>query len=509
LNESLTERKEMLRASHYIIYVDLPGNDEEMLLVHGYTGAYDKVSRRVAAYVRSLESGYQPRPLYGDWSLEPPVEGQVISPSEETTRVLKRRGYLTEKTAEEEEALFTRMAEALRDRDTRRMPNYMLMPAYNCNLCCPYCYQDHMRTDPASQRLLRATMQPELADRIFTAMSKIEATHGILENIQSPRNIKFYGGEPLLEQNYPIIEYIVNKALTLGEINFSAFTNATELHAYRTLLGPNKISFLQTTLDGPPYAHDKRRIRADGSGSFERIAQNIAMALDLGVRVSVRINTDRNNANQLPQLADEIIARGWDRYERFSAYVYPVRAVNKKTDVKTTMTLWKLDRTLAEMRQQHLNVRVIQPPNDGLKDRIWRIFEKRANPIPDFRSSFCGAHIGLYIFDPFGDLYVCTEQTGDPKIRIGYIDQDGGVVLNSETERTWRSRTVTTNPICRKCRYAFYCGGGCAVRALERHNELSKSHCNDFAIRFRTSAAEAYRDFIAGVKPAVQQDEEC
>ena len=72
----------MLRASSYNIYVDLPDNPEEMLLVHGYWGAYDKVSRRVATYVRSLEVGRPPRPLYGTWSPEPPIAGEVRPPSE-------------------------------------------------------------------------------------------------------------------------------------------------------------------------------------------------------------------------------------------------------------------------------------------------------------------------------------------------------------------------------------------------------------------------------------------
>lgn len=61
----------MLRTSSYTIYVDLPEDKEQMLLVHGYTGAYDKVSQRVATYLRSLEVKHPPKPLYGVWSPEP------------------------------------------------------------------------------------------------------------------------------------------------------------------------------------------------------------------------------------------------------------------------------------------------------------------------------------------------------------------------------------------------------------------------------------------------------
>src|SRR3954468_1184393 len=56
-----------MRTSSYVIYVDLPDTQDEVLLVHGYTGAYDRVSRKVAAFLRNGEAGHVPRPLYGTW----------------------------------------------------------------------------------------------------------------------------------------------------------------------------------------------------------------------------------------------------------------------------------------------------------------------------------------------------------------------------------------------------------------------------------------------------------
>jgi radical SAM protein with 4Fe4S-binding SPASM domain len=29
----------------------------------------------------------------------------------------------------------------------------------------------------------------------------------------------------------------------------------------------------------------------------------------------------------------------------------------------------------------------------------------------------------------------------------------------------WRARTIATNDTCLSCKYAFYCGGGCAAEA--------------------------------------------
>ncbi|MFM6437744.1 MAG: radical SAM protein, partial [Microcystis panniformis] len=140
-------------------------------------------------------------------------------------------------------------------------------------------------------------------------MPGIEAAHGVAEDADLPRNITLFGGEPLLAENRSTIEYILERAFASGKANFSAITNGTELEAYQDLLAPDKISWLQITLDGIPQEHDKRRIYADGKGSYEKIAQNITRALDLGVRVAVRMNIDRNNVNKLPDLADEIVAR--------------------------------------------------------------------------------------------------------------------------------------------------------------------------------------------------------
>lgn len=279
------------RTSSYVIYVDLPNDPDDMLLVHGYTGAYDRVSKGVATYVRSLELRKAPQPLYGTWT--PERQDQIVTsrPSDETIRILRQRGYLTTLTFEAEQSAFQHFASKIHDLKSQT-PSYIFMPTYQCNLRCAYCFQDHMRTDPAYAHLLRSMSLPTV-DQIFSGMLEIEAAHNIEPGSTSHRTIGFYGGEPLLSQNVPVVEHIIDRALALGPATFWAVSNATELDAYRHLLSPARIANIQVTLDGPPTEHDARRIYPDGRGSFSAISRNISMCLDAGVGISIRLNIDR------------------------------------------------------------------------------------------------------------------------------------------------------------------------------------------------------------------------
>lgn len=502
-----TEASGELRTSSYVIYVPLPDTDEQMLVVHGHTGAYDRVSRNVARFLMSREAGDPPDPLHGTWISEPalrPVSEPVATPAPEVVESLTRRGYLTTMSVPEEEGHVARFAKKLHDVERRSGPGYLFMPTYDCNLRCSYCFQDHMRTDPEFSHLLR-TMTPEMVDRIFEAMVPIERDHGIEETDDYSRDIGLYGGEPLLAANRSIVEYIVESARARGPATFWAVSNATELDAYEDLLGPDGVASLQITLDGPPEEHDQRRVYADGSGSFAKIARNIDMCLDLGVNVSIRMNLDRVNLRHVPRLADEIVARGWDRRDGFSVYTARIVPANENVERDTVFaTTWELDEAIDELRAVHPSMSVIGRPDDGLELRARAIFESRAAGRTQFKSSYCAAHSTMYIFDPFGDIYACWERTGDPKIRIGHLEEDGSVQMNEALTRRWRSRTPASNPTCRKCRYAFHCGGGCAVLAEGQKGKFFTNYCDGFGERFRHSVAQAYLDHVAGVEAQEQ-----
>jgi uncharacterized protein len=476
-----------LRTSSYTIYIDLP-NDHEMLLVHGYLGSYDLVSRSVAAYLRSLEPRQAPKPLYGVWSDKSFPDEEIAPPSDETLRLLKQRGYLTRRTVTEEEAFFKDYADKIHEQNVRGRPSYIIMPTYNCNLRCHYCFQDHMRTDPAFKPLLR-TMSMEMVDRIFEAVPKIDAMHGIQTDDKQKRSFTLFGGEPLLARSRSIVESIIDRIKSLGPASIHTISNATELDAYEDLLGPGLLSSIQITLDGPPGEHDQRRIYPDGSGSFKKIAKNIDLALERKVSINVRLNLDRNNIEDLPAVIATVMAHGWHEHEHFNIYAAPIRSEKKSPEI---MNSWQLAQEMNRLRREQPDLKIIARPDEGLRSRAKKMFAEPGTQVFNLKPVFCSAHNRMYIFDAFGDIYACWEKTGDTKIRMGHITENGEVNLNRPVCLQWRTRTVTANPVCSKCRYAMHCGGGCAVLAEGRSGKLHANFCDGFAARFRSVLADEY-----------------
>jgi uncharacterized protein len=175
---------------------------------------------------------------------------------------------------------------------------------------------------------------------------------------------------------------------------------------------------------------------------------------------------------------------------------------------------------MRELREQYPELRAIARPSDELRGIVSRILRGDVPPWAVYKASYCAAHSGMYVFDAFGDIYACWERTGDATIRIGSIDGDGvlhfvhaGAVEPAPAPRkllpiagkplvadldTWRERIITTNDTCAACRYAFYCGGGCAAEALDHRGGFHMNNCDGFQQRFRVAAADAYDDLRHG-----------
>jgi uncharacterized protein len=443
-----------MRKSRYVIVSD-DSVENQRLLMHGVTGALDEVSEEVATFLKD-----------GSVSVEEGLEKYRIS--EETLNVLEQRGYLTKFDENEERHHVSKFVNKLHSIKLSAGVSYMIVVTYVCNLRCHYCFQKPLVEDEKQKGIYGDVISREAVDAAFDAMEKLRP------NKKYPYSIELFGGEPLLARNRPIVTYIVERSRQHG-YTLIATSNATDLHHYKDVLGPDGITEIQITIDGAAATHDKIRIYASGKGSFDTITDNISMALDLGVRISLRINIAKYNVEQLPAVVEHIQRKGWDKYPNFGAGLAEVHYLGVQDDHSNELSRLDLLKRVADLQAPYFTKTAL------LRGILGRHFDYAPGrpPKPKFDTAFCNAMKGHYVFDPYGNVYTCTEDAGFERARVGTFFPNG---LNFDQVRLdgWHNRTVANLPDCPNCEYLQMCGGGCARNALLDTGDYWTSYCTDF-----------------------------
>jgi uncharacterized protein len=506
-----------MKTSNYVIYIHVPETDE-YYLVHGYSGAVDKVSPSLVSY---LIDRVDPNHTWHIKDMEHVRETllgrAVIEPTPEAVEMLKTRGYLTEMSSPEERTYVERLAGFLHRKKLETTPaGFMFVPSYECNLRCPYCFETDTRVQLGKLKVLQNVMTPEMVDAAYRCMDIIDgqrfADHP--ERIPQRRSITLYGGEPLASENLGVVEYILKVGLERG-YSFSAITNGVDLHDFMHLLGPGKISFLQITLDGPKAIHDRKRIgpRHKG-GTFDRIVANIKTALATGVRISCRYHVDFNNVSCTRELAEQLKAEGLHEHENFVLYTYPIHMFHRGVErpEKPLMAIHDMHKELRKLSEESAAEREtlaaraaetgeeydplqkelrLQMPDDGIAGKLKAYLGGKLMGLFQGSIEPCAATTGLYIFDPFWKIYTCWDSVGMAGHQTGSYSPEGPVF--NDLNRQWLDRSPATIEQCKDCKYAFMHFGGCASLPVSVKGSLFEPACYDFQDNFVYAAQKFFR----------------
>jgi uncharacterized protein len=477
-----------MRVSSYLIGVELPETDFYLLL-HGYSGAVDKVAAPLGrALVQARGSHVR--------ALLDKVPGADL-------RALAERGYVTELDEEAERQLLVSIAVELHTSDlTTAAAGFMFVPAYTCNLRCPYCFQPHEYHRGAGK--YGTLLSRDLVDAAFSIAERVGAPGDLARELgllpalasgaakgTSGRKVGLFGGEPLSEATRGIVEYIVAEAISRN-MTVTAITNGVELDRFVDLLGPRALSELQITLDGTARTHDRRRVGPGFKETFGRICDNVDLALSHGVRISLRMNVDSVNAAQLESLSDFVSARGWGQTPLFRAHAASVSASGNYTKISKR----------AELVEQTMDLR-------HRKGSPFFSYEKAARETLEsclFGEGYpfkgvanCSAESGLLMFDPLGDVYACWEEIGDPECRVATYDADG-IRFEGDRMVRWMSRFPGAIDECSRCPYALIHVSGCGKHAADRSGTMYAAACEDFKSYFPRTLARAYDELEAEVQ---------
>lgn len=138
------------RLSSYTIVTELDHEPDCACMIHGYTGAIDVVNKDIVAFLESHNI----------------FKKSDIPCSETTQETLEKRGYITTRTAKEETEYVEQFAKALFKKETILGSGFTVVMSYDCNFCCPYCFEKGIRRDTT-------TFTHEMTDKLYQTIETI------------------------------------------------------------------------------------------------------------------------------------------------------------------------------------------------------------------------------------------------------------------------------------------------------------------------------------------------
>ena len=317
-------------------------------------------------------------------------------------------------------------------RFSNRTARVTVMPTLECNFRCWYCYESHCD----------GHMSEKDVEAVIAFCKDLIDSRGLRRFV-----LDWFGGEPLLYFNevvYPVSlalkDYCKEKGIS--------FSNTITTNGY--LINDDMIDRLieielnsyQITLDGARDHHDKTRFLKGGTGSFDRIVDNITMLCrhidEIGM--SVRINYTPKNLSTIDAIAD-----AFPEDVRSRIFIEPQLVWQYKEDINVIT-----DEIAEKMMAFH---------NAG--------YHTRGTSLPSSCSWCYAENMNQYVVNFDMKVYKCTARDfKKTTCSIGDISPDGIFIPTSNYYRYYTS-SYFENEKCLACPLLPSCTGMCIQKKIE------------------------------------------
>lgn len=182
---------------------------------------------------------------------------------------------------------------------TLRQPSgfvsYIILPTTGCNARCFYCFEANSK---------KITMTDQMVDKVIDYIDRTR-------NKESKLSFQWFGGEPLLNKK-AINRICTSLAERKIEFGSSMISNGYLFDEETIDDAKNKwnLNSIQITLDGTEdtYNRVKAYVYKDVN-AFKRVLDNIDNLLSAEIRVSIRLNIDAYNMQDIRCLVNELALR--------------------------------------------------------------------------------------------------------------------------------------------------------------------------------------------------------
>ena len=189
----------------------------------------------------------------------------------------------------------------------QKMFFFVILTTTGCNARCFYCFEKGAKV---------STMTPQTAE---------DVADFVIKNAAKKITIQWFGGEPLVNTK-PID--IISQRLKDANIEYKStmvsngylFDTATIKKAKELW----KLDRIQITLDGTEEVYNKVKnyVYKNNNSPFKRVLNNIELLLKSGIKVSIRLNIDKHNTEDLFNLS-RLLVEKFNKYD--NCHIYPSR----------------------------------------------------------------------------------------------------------------------------------------------------------------------------------------
>lgn len=335
---------------------------------------------------------------------------------------LKDHWFVVPEDANEKEyADLVKWVLSTRQKKQKEITGYTIFPTTDCNARCFYCFELGRSRIPMSDETALKT-----ADYIKNHCG------------EKAVRISWFGGEPLFNQT--AIDVICD-SLRKNSVEYSSTMVSNgylfDRETVKKAVAQWNLKKVQITLDGTEAVYNKTKAFIYRTGSaYQKVLTNIALLLDAGISVQIRLNMDLYNAEDLLALVEELGKRFGGR-KGIHVYAHHLFKGNEPMAAIHTDEEWEK----REAAMCRLEERIQQAGLGGMHGISRKL-----------KMNHCMADSGKAVtILPDGNIGLCEHFSEDEF--IGHIDQEG---FDAEMVKSWAER-MPQIPECGSCFYYPEC----------------------------------------------------
>ena len=335
-----------------------------------------------------------------------------------------------------------------------------LILADTCNLACKYCFIGRNAAEYDSKNNLQGghLMSEAVADKAIDFFERQIAR--VPEYVQSPKDIIFYGGEPLL--NFSTLRHVIRRVRWDQQngrisqtVNFMLITNGTLLTSDVVAFLKKENVLVSLSLDGVDEVANDNRVDRIGRPVFGKVMEAIKQARSQGLNFGLSVTLTPHTLLQREELLKFLIDNGIESLS-FNILLGKNTPEYNMSAGRFIIDFYKVARS------------------KGIKeDRMLRkikAFSRRS-----FYYHDCAALSGNQIVVlPDGSVGVCQGQIGEKAAAITHVNDLSADVGVSDVVKQWMARSPINMNEFRDCPAIGICGGGCPINARDVYGGFSR-----------------------------------